>query len=233
MSRISHAVVMAAGRGLRMMPLTLDLPKPMVPFLGSTLIARNLERLLPLIDNIHVTVGYRGSLLAKHVLEIGVRSVFNTDGCSNSWWITNTLLSKLDEPVFVLTCDNVVEMDFEGLADDYDALGRPPCMVVPVMPVPGLGGDYIFREGSRVVELSRSRLSDIYCSGIQVLNPTKVGAILGRAKKDHDFYAVWRALIQERALHVSSVRPKRWYAVDTVEQLEQLRAIERDWSQQA
>lgn len=226
MSKIRHAVVMAAGRGLRMMPLTQDLPKPMVPFLGSTLIARNLEKLLPLIENIHVTVGYRGSILAKHVLEIGVRSVFNTDGRSNSWWITDTLLSKLDEPVFVLTCDNVVEMDFDSLAADYYAIGRPPCMVVPVEPVPGLGGDYIFQEGSRVIELSRTRLSDIYCSGIQVLNPARVGAMLGDARQDHDFYSVWSSLIRQRGLYVSSVRPTHWYAVDTMEQLERLRIIE-------
>lgn len=219
---------MAAGRGLRMMPLTQDLPKPMVPFLGSTLIARNLEKILPLIENIHVTVGYRGSLLAKHVLEIGVRSVFNTDGRSNSWWITNTLLSKLDEPVFVLTCDNVVEMDFDSLAKDYDALNRPACMVVPVAPVPGLRGDYIYREGARVIALSRDQPSDVYCSGIQVLNPARVSSLVQETGSDHDFYSIWKSLIRQRALYMSSVRPTRWYAVDTVEQLEQLRLIEGD-----
>ena len=39
MARINHALIMAAGRGQRMMPLTQVLPKPMAPYLNSTLVA--------------------------------------------------------------------------------------------------------------------------------------------------------------------------------------------------
>lgn len=215
---------MAAGRGLRMMPLTADLPKPMVPFLGSTLIARNMAKLVDKIENIHVTVGYKGSMLAKVVLEIGARSVFNTEGKPNSWWIHNTLLSRLDEPVYVLTCDNVIDLDFERLQHDYDDIGRPACMVVPVVPVPGLDGDYIVHEGSRVTALSRSQVTEIYCSGIQILNPARVASLVPTAG---DFYSVWQGLIRLGELRVSSVYPTRWYAVDTVEQLRELTEIEQ------
>ena len=38
--KINHAVIMAAEEGLRMMPLTKDLPKPMIPLLNSTIIAQ-------------------------------------------------------------------------------------------------------------------------------------------------------------------------------------------------
>ena len=33
------------------------------------------------------------------------------------------------------------------------------------------------------------------------------------------FYEVWQQLIDQQLLFVSSVYPKKWYAVDTVEQL--------------
>lgn len=214
-----HAVIMAAGRGQRMMPLTEALPKPMAPYRGSTLIAEGISRLTERLPNIHITVGYKGAMLAQHVIEKGVRSVFNTEGKPNSWWIHHTLLSLLDAPVYVLTCDNIVELDFDLLEQNYLDLGSPPCMLVPVSPVAGLEGDFIFRNGPVVTKLDRREPSDIYCSGIQILNPKRVAEL---TPGDGDFYTVWQALIAQGALMVSSVYPKRWIAVDTWQQLVEL-----------
>src|SRR2546426_7104876 len=128
---IRHAIIMAAGRGMRMAPLTDAIPKPMAPYNGTTLIARGIDRLAAKIEHIHVTVGYKKAMLAQHVIEHGARSVFNTEGRSNCWWVYNTLLKKLDEPMFVLTCDNVVEINFDLLEKSYLSLDSPVCMLVP------------------------------------------------------------------------------------------------------
>lgn len=217
MKRIRHAVVMAAGRGLRMMPATADLPKAMMPYLQSTLIANGIDCIRPHIDRVHVTVGYKGALLAKHAIEHGVSSVHNTEGRSNSWWIFNTLLREIDEPVFVLTCDNVTDLDFAALAADYFALGEPACLLVSVIPVPGIDGDYIIHDGPVVRELGRERVAETYASGIQVLNPARLNRL---CSGEGDFGRVWQELIAQEELLVSSVRPAKWFSVDTPEQLE-------------
>jgi len=56
---IEHAVILAAGRGARMMPLTDDVPKPMAPFGDSTLIADGIAKVRKHINNLHITVGYK------------------------------------------------------------------------------------------------------------------------------------------------------------------------------
>ncbi|MGB8508945.1 MAG: sugar phosphate nucleotidyltransferase [Pyrinomonadaceae bacterium] len=219
MPPIRHAVIMAAGRGLRMMPLTDSIPKPMAPYNGSTLIERGIARISDRIAHIHITVGYKKAMLAQHVIEHGAASVFNTDGQSNCWWIYNTLLKSLDEPVYVLTCDNVVDLDFDLLEENYRDLQEPPCMLVPVRPVAGLDGDYVFQRDHIVTEISRVKQADIYCSGIQILNPRRVNELTGEGE---NFYDVWQQLIAREELLVSSVYPKKWFAVDTVEQLQSL-----------
>lgn len=213
---IRHAIIMAAGRGMRMAPLTDAIPKPMAPYDGTTLIARGISRLATRVEHIHVTVGYKKAMLAQHVIEHGASSVLNTEGKSNCWWLYNTLLSQLDEPMVVLTCDNVVELDLELLEENYSSLNSPACMLVPVRPVPGLEGDYVFHENHVVREISRLKETDIYCSGIQVLNPFRLNQI---TIEGDSFYDVWHQLISQQQLFVSSVYPKKWFAVDTIEQL--------------
>jgi NDP-sugar pyrophosphorylase family protein len=219
MARINQALIMAAGRGQRMMPLTESVPKAMAPYNGSTLIAEGIDKIRRHIPNIHITVGYKGAMLAQHVIQHGVSSVFNTDGQTNSWWIYNTLLKCLDAPMFVLTCDNIVELDFDLLESEYFHYGEPACMIIPVKPVVGLDGDYIFHVDHVVTELNRFKESDIYCSGIQIINPYKVNNL---TREQGDFYTVWSQLIALQQVISSRVYPKRWFSVDTLEHLGEL-----------
>jgi NDP-sugar pyrophosphorylase family protein len=211
---------MAAGRGLRMGPLTDVIPKPMAPYLNSTLIGVGIEKIRPLVERIHVTVGYKGAMLAQHLIERGVDTVFNTEGHGNAWWISHTLIRAVEEPVFVLTCDNVTDIDFASLEAEYFAADAPPCLIVPVRPVDGVDGDYIAHEDQVVTALGRDRPTDLYASGIQIVNPARLHALCPGADT---FYDVWRPLIARRQLRVSRVQPRAWFSVDTLADLQRLR----------
>ncbi len=214
--KISHTLIMAAGRGSRMMPLTNDIPKAMAKLGNTTLIANSIEKLKKSSLHIHITVGYRGAELAKHVIEHDVSSIFNTEGQGNAWWIFNTLMKDLNEPVLLLTCDNIIELNLDLIYKDYLSLNSPACMVVPVKPVPGLEGDYIFHDKNRVIELNRHKPSEMYCSGIQLLNPAMINKY---CTPTDDFYSLWMQLIQQNQLFCSNIYPEKWFTVDTMEQL--------------
>ncbi len=219
MNKINHALIMAAGRGTRMAPLTNTIPKPMAPLWGSTLIANGIQKLVPHVPNVHITVGYKGAELAKHVIELGVHSVFNTEGKGNSWWIFNTLMKSVNEPILVLTSDNVTDLNIASLLEEYNRLGAPACMVVPVLPVNGLIGDFIHHDQNRVIKLDRNDPAESYCSGIQILNPYKINQMMSPAE---DFGEVWENLIEKNELYCSSIFPDKWFTVDTIEQLTQM-----------
>lgn len=218
--KINHAVIMAAGRGIRMRPLTNNIPKAMAPLKGSTLIAKGIKEIKKYIPNIYITVGHRGPILASHVIEKGVNAVINTSNKGNAWWIFNTLINKINEPIFVLTCDNVVNLDFNKISLDYRKLKYPQCMIVPTKPVEGLKGDYIFKNKNNIItNLSRKKKSTLYCSGIQIINPY---IIAKKYKTCSDFNQLWKQLISKKQIYCSNIQPTFWYAVDNIKQLNEI-----------
>lgn len=213
---IRHALIMAAGRGNRMRPLTDIIPKPMLPFKEDTLIGNSLTMLRNCVSHIHVTVGYKRAMLSQYLMEKGVDSIYNTEGQGNAWWIFNTLMKYLDEPILVLTTDNITELDIEFLNNEYIACGNPACMLVPVFPISGIEGDYIEHDNENVIGVQRQIPRDIYCSGIQVLNPAQIANLIAGVE---DFITVWKYLIHERQLKVSTVYPQVWFSIDTLDHL--------------
>lgn len=62
-----QAVIMAAGLGKRMQPLTLERPKPLIVVGGKPLIEHVLDALPPEIDEVIIVVGYKGEMIKEHV----------------------------------------------------------------------------------------------------------------------------------------------------------------------
>jgi len=212
---INHAIILAAGRGIRLMPLTKEIPKAMVKIKNQTLILNGIKKVQKYISNIHITVGYKGSMIAKHVIKNNVRSVINTNKKGNAWWIFNFPFNMIDEPVAVLTCDNITNINFKLIEKDYIKKKNPHCFLVPVKPVKNLEGDFIHRKRNIVTKLSRKDKSDIYCSGIQILNPYKINKTV---KKTEDFNILWKSLIKKKKLFVSDIIPDHWFTIDNIEQ---------------
>ena len=213
---INHAVILAAGRGIRMMPRTKKIPKAMVKIKNQTLILAGIKKIQKYIKNIHITVGYQGSMLASHVIKNKVNSVINTAKRGNAWWIFNFPFKHIDEPIFVLTCDNITNINFNLIEKDYIKKGKPECFLIPVKPVKNLEGDFIHRKKNIVTKLSREIKSDIYCSGIQIINPYRINETI---KKTDDFNNLWKKLIMKKKLKVSDILPNNWFTIDSLIQL--------------
>lgn len=65
---MKKAIILAGGRGTRLSPLTDGIPKPLVPFLGKTLIERIIEKLTKSgIEKIMITTAYRSDMIKNKI----------------------------------------------------------------------------------------------------------------------------------------------------------------------
>ena len=60
------AIILAAGEGVRMLPLTLSTPKPLLQFAGKTMLEHLFSALPPEITEVVLTVGYRGDQIRAY-----------------------------------------------------------------------------------------------------------------------------------------------------------------------
>lgn len=63
---IMKAVIVAAGEGVRMRPLTLTTPKPLLTLRGKSLLRHVAEALPASVDELILVIGYRGDQIKEH-----------------------------------------------------------------------------------------------------------------------------------------------------------------------
>lgn len=107
-----HAVILAAGKGTRLRPLTDTTPKPLVDINGRPLLEYVFEALPNNIDGITIIIGYLGEQIQKHVGEsyrgIPVRYVVQErlDGTGGA---LELLQRDITEATLVVNADDIYE----------------------------------------------------------------------------------------------------------------------------
>jgi NDP-sugar pyrophosphorylase family protein len=61
------AVILAAGKGTRMQPLTFERPKPLVEVLGKSLLDHMIDILPSEVDELVLVIGYMGEMIREHI----------------------------------------------------------------------------------------------------------------------------------------------------------------------
>ncbi len=168
-------MILAAGEGIRMRPLTLDLPKPLIPVAGRCFLDRSLDHLRQAhIKNIVVNASYLKDKIARHCepykdvtlsledtrLETGggVKKalpllgphpfcVLNGDGV----WMTSSLIDQLTQAWDSSTMEALLMLVPMDLAHGYDG-----------------PGDFVLESNKR---LTRAPGGSVY-TGVQIISPT-------------------------------------------------------------
>ena len=124
-------MLLAAGRGVRMGPLTADLPKPLLSLGAETLIERHLRRLAAAgFREIVINLSYRGEQIRSTVGDStrwGQAVVYTEEGeppLETAGGIVHALPWLGDDPFLVVSADVVTDYDFRALEGFGPEFGR-------------------------------------------------------------------------------------------------------------
>lgn len=208
-------VILAAGEGLRMRPLTATTPKPLLNLHYQALLGHQIKFLRSHVESLAVTVGYQREKVGEYALNHGANYVINNFQKGNAAWINLELIKNTTKPIVIVTCDNLMRIDLQQLF--LESSHNPDLsLIVTTKSTETQAGDRILETEGRVRDISGKVKSDLIGSGLQILNPKT----LTEDKIFNDFHEVWSDLIIRDSLYVSKQRPTKWSAIDTMEDLD-------------
>lgn len=165
------AMILAAGRGQRMRPLTDTIPKPLLPVAGKPLIVHQLEKLRRAgFSELIINLGYRGEQIFDFLGDgraFGVRLVYSREpqaALETGGGICQALPLLGKAPFLVVNSDIWSDYPFAQLPTDPPGLAH---LVMVVNPPQNPLGDFVLSDGW-IRELGEKKLT---FSGISVLRP--------------------------------------------------------------
>ncbi len=177
-----RAMVLAAGLGLRMRPITDDLPKPLVAVAGRTMLDRVLDRLQAFgIERTVVNSHYLADRIEAHLASRASPKTVNSredDLLDTGGGIANALANLGNDPFFAINAD-IVWLDGRTPALDRLAAAWNDAEMDALLLVQGTAkafgyrgrGDYEVDQIGRMRRRAERQVSPYVFTGIQILHP--------------------------------------------------------------
>ena len=220
-----HAMILAAGRGERMRPLTDALPKPLLQVRGKPLIVWHVERLAQagfrhiVINHAHLGAMIETALGDGSRFGVNIRYSAEQVALETAGGIANALPLLGPQPFVVVNGDIFTDYDFSGLPAHLEKLAQPgePLLAHLVLvdnPEHNPKGDFSL-ERERVGQKGRL----LTFSGIAAYQPTLFDSIVPGSKAQ-------LAPLLRKAMSTGQVSgehfPGKWTDVGTPQRLAQL-----------
>ena len=225
MSFCFSAMILAAGFGKRMMPLTKDTPKPLIEINGVTLLNNTINFLKKLgCNQIIINTHYYHSKIEKLIKEresiddiilINEKVILDTGG-----GVKNAIPHLTNNNLLITNCDIFWRdenlRDGQSLIYSYSNTYLPHILIVSKKNAFGLSknkGDFIleknkilrFKEGDEI----------IFYSGMQMLN---IDILNEFSNNKFSFNVVWDSLIYQQKL-CGQIMQSNWYHVGDIQGL--------------
>jgi MurNAc alpha-1-phosphate uridylyltransferase len=180
---IERAMIMAAGLGTRMRPLTEDRPKPLVTVAGKALIDHDLDRLVAAgVKLAVVNLHYKAEMLRDHLRtrrDIEIRYSDETGGLlGTGGGVAQALPLFEGQPFFILNSDSIwvegVSSALGRMIQMWDPANMDGLLLMASM-VTAMGyegrGDFVLDPHGHVMRPGENALTPFAYPGVQIVHP--------------------------------------------------------------
>ena len=242
---MKKAIILAAGQGSRLLPLTADQPKCLIDFAGKSLIAWQIEALAANgIDEIAIVTGFRDDKLNAELAKIAhpplaIRTCFNpffkvADNLGSCWIVRE----EMDRDFIILNGDTLVSPE---IVDRLIAGARAPITVtIDVKDSYDLDDMKVQRDGDRLLQIGkRLEPRETNAESIGMLAFTGEGPAIFRRQVEammrtpegvlNWYLKAIHALAPSGVVGTVSIEGLKWAEVDFPEDLVIARALTEGW----
>lgn len=239
---IEKAIILSAGKGSRLLPLTADRPKCLIDFSGKSLLEWQLDALQASgVREIVIVTGFRDDLVdAVAAQRQGVRTFFNpfyhvADNLGSVWMVR----SEFDRDTLLLNGDTLISTRL--LAKVLAGAEAPITVTVDEKEDYDADDMKVLRDGSRLMRIGKALEPGQYnAESIGLLafmgdGPRIFAEQVDRMLRLPDGTRRWYlraidALAAEVPVHTVSIRGEDWQEVDFPEDLDKARALTAGWA---
>jgi len=209
MSGPSRAIVLAAGLGTRMRPLTNDRPKPLVEVRGKALIDHVIDRLVQAgVTFVVVNVHYRAEMIKAHLAkrrDVEIHISDETEELLDSGGGIAKVLPLFEgEPFFTHNSDSIWVEGTGRALDKLKARWNPNEMDALMLVAPTVTsvcyegrGDFMMDADGRLARVPEQRVAPFVWTGVQIVHPRLFETLPGRK---FSINILWNRAIENRRL---------------------------------
>lgn len=194
-------VLMAGGRGSRLMPLTKDTPKPLLSVGGKPVIERQIEQLIKHgFQRFYISINYLGHMLEEYFgdgsrLGVQISYIRETEPLGTAGALS--LLDNRDTPMIVMNGDIISKTDFSTLIAYFTETGVDATMGVREYHYTVPFGCVTLNENYHIDKIEeKPSFRHLINSGIYVLSPYAISRIPNNVF--YDMPQLFQTLADER-----------------------------------
>ncbi len=215
------AIILAAGQGTRLRPVTLTMPKPLVPVANKHLVEYSIDIIRDAgITEIGMVVNGLDSPIVEAFGdgdELGVEMTYivQEEQLGLAHAVNQCREFVGDDPFAVFLSDNIFQDKMTGLLSDFSETDADAALVLTPVPDPSRFGIAVVEDGKiqRVVEKPDDPPSDLAIVGVYLFRHTIFDAIEQIEPSDRGEYEITDAiqvLIDEKR-NLTSYEIEGWY----------------------
>lgn len=176
------ALILVGGFGTRLRPLTLSLPKPLVPFANMPMVMHQVEALVEAgVDHVVLAVNYRAEIMeremTKHAERLGIKISMSLEneplGTAGPLALARDILKE--DKFFVLNSDVICQFPFKEVIEFHNKHGKEGTILVTKVSEPSKYGVVKYDDDGKIerfVEKPQIFVGNRINAGLYFFNPS-------------------------------------------------------------